>query len=334
MKLLEETYLKNMQLKNRYIMAPMCMYSAHNEDGVANNFHLAHYTSRAIGQVGLIIIEATGVVPEGRITDKCLGLYNDTQRDALKVIVDAIHKEGSKVAIQLNHAGRKCKTKDEVIYAPSSIIYRDDYKIPKEMSQSEIKQMIKDFSLAAKRADEAGFDAIELHMAHGYLLSSFMSPLTNKRVDKYHDSSILYKELLDSIKEVWPKEKAIIVRVSATDYEEKGYSVEHVAKVLTPILDDIDAIHVSSGAVVAKPVKSFPSYQVEFAKQLKKLTNKVTIAVGLIDTLEQAIDIIENERADFVALGRPLLRNPNFVLDAYSKTNNKDKIPEVYKRAY
>ncbi|HZJ87161.1 MAG TPA: NADPH dehydrogenase [Erysipelothrix sp.] len=334
MKLFEETQIKNTTLKNRFVMAPMCMYSVYKKDGVATPFHLAHYMARAIGQVGLIIIEATGIVPEGRISDECLGLWNDTQKEAFKPIVKGVQNEGSKIAIQLNHAGRKCTTDDEVIVAPSSIAYSDRYRIPKELSQQDIKQVIMDFTLAAKRADEAGFDMIELHMAHGYLLSSFMSPITNKRIDKYRDASVLYKELMDSIKTVWPKEKPILVRVSATDYEKDGYNVEHVAKVLEPIIDDIDVIHVSSGGITPIRPKSYPSYQVAFATKLKKLTQKPVIAVGLIDTIEQSMDIIENDRADFIGLGRILLRQPHFVLDALNKYDFKDKLPHQYVRGY
>ena len=334
MKLFEETSIKNTTLKNKLIMAPMCMYAAYNKDGIPTSFHKAHYTARAIGQVGLIIVEATGVVPEGRISNECLGLWNDTQQEAFKPIVEAVHAQGSKIAIQLNHAGRKCRTDDKVIVAPSSLPYNEHSRTPKELSQQEIKQVIKDFTEAAKRADEAGFDMIELHLAHGYLLSSFMSPITNKRIDKYHDASVLYKELFESIKTVWPKEKAILVRVSATDYEEDGYDVDHVAKVLGPVLDDIDVIHVSSGGITPIKPKSYPSYQVPFATKLKELTQKPVIAVGLIDTLEQAIDIIENDRADFVGLGRALLRQPNFVLDALYELELYDKIPFSYKRGY
>lgn len=334
MKLFEEANIGNMTLKNRFVMPPMCMYKVDKEDGVANSFHTAHYTSRAIGQVGLIILEATGVVPEGRITDLCLGIWNDTQKDALKVIVDAVHEQGSKIAIQLNHAGRKTTTKGNIIVGPSALAFSDDYQTPKEMTQSEIKQMIEDFTLAAKRADQAGFDAIELHMAHGYLLSSFMSPVSNKRIDKYHNPAVLFKELMDSIKTVWPQDKPIIVRVSATDYEPDGYDTKDVATMLKPILGDIDAIHVSSGGITPTNPKAYPSYQVEFASELKALTNIPVIAVGLITTTEQSIDIIENNRADFVAIGRGLLRNPHFVLESYMSTRQKDKIPFSYRRGF
>lgn len=334
MKLLEKASIKNLELKNRYIMAPMCMYAAHKKDGIPHAFHFSHYVSRAIGQVGLIIVEATGIVPEGRITNQCLGLWNDDQKDAFSKIVDAVHEQGSKIALQLNHAGRKCRTEDPVIYAPSAIAYNEKYRTPKEMSQQDIKQMIKDFATAAKRADEAGFDAIEIHMAHGYLLSSFMSPYTNKRIDKYRDATVLFEELMESIHSVWPKEKPIFVRVSVTDYEENGLDVKGVAKILDPILDTFDVIHVSSGGITPIVPHAYPSYQVPFAQELKTRTKKPVIAVGLINTTDQAIDIIENDRADFVALGRALIRNPHFVLESYMQTRQKDKIPFSYQRGF
>ena len=334
MKLFKPHQIGNLQVKNRFVMPPMCMYSVHNNDGIATSFHLAHYTSRAIGQVGMIIVEATGVSPEGRITDFCLGLWNDEQKDAFIPIVNAVHEAGSKIAIQLNHAGRKCTATVPEIYGPSALAYDDVSVIPKEMSQKEIKRMIQDFTSAAKRADEAGFDAIELHLAHGYLLSSFMSPISNQRIDKYRDPSILYRELLDSIKTVWPSDKPIWIRVSATDYESKGYSTDYVAKMIQAILDDIALIHVSSGGITPTIPKAFPSYQVPFATDLKLKTQKEVIAVGLITTCEQAIDIIENERADFVAIGRALLRNPHFVLECYIKTGRNNLLPEAYKRGF
>lgn len=334
MKLFEKTKLGNLELKNRLMLAPMCMYSVMKHDGVPTSFHLGHYISFAIGQVGLIIVEATGVVSEGRITDQCLGLWNDTQKEAFKKIIEGVHEQGSKIAIQLNHAGRKSTTSDDILVAPSSIPYDEKSKTPKEMSQQDIKKMIADFTASAKRANEAGFDAIELHMAHGYLLSTFMSPITNIRIDKYKDASILYQELIASIKTVWPKEKPILVRISASDYEKEGYGVQHVADVLKPILEDIDAIHVSSGGITPSAPKAYPSYQVGFASELKALTQKPVIAVGLITTPEQCIDIIENNRADFVALGRILLRNPHFILESFMKTNRKEYIPKAYQRGF
>lgn len=336
MKIFEPSNIGNLTVKNRFIMPPMCMYSAFNHDGVATQFHHAHYVSRAIGQVGLIIVEATGVVPEGRITDECLGLWNDTQKEALKKIVDDVHKEGSMIGIQLSHAGRKCTAVDGVdtIYGPSEVAYSDAYRTPKAMSHEDIESMIQAFVSAAKRADEAGFDAIELHFAHGYLLSSFMSPLSNQRDDQYKDARVLYRKLMDAIHTVWPQEKPIIIRVSATDYEEDGYDVYHAIEMLKPILKDIDAVHVSSGGITPIKPKAYPGYQVPFATIIKKETKKPTIAVGLITTAEQAIDIIETDRADYVAIGRGILRNPHWVLEAMINSKRRDLLPKQYLRGF
>lgn len=336
MKLFNEANIGRLPLKNRVIMPPMCMYEVHKHDGIATSFHQAHYVQRAIGQVGLIIIEATGVLPEGRITDRCLGLWNDIQRDELRKIVDGIHLQGSKVAIQLNHAGRKCTAVDgvDVIYAPSPIAYDESSRIPQELTESDIQHIIKAFTNSAKRADEAGFDAIEIHAAHGYLLSEFISPVTNVRTDKYKDPSIILKELIESIKSVWPSTKPIIIRISATDYEENGYDVVDLCNILEPILTDIDAIHVSSGGITTKVPKAYPAYQLPFATRIRELTNKPVIAVGLITDPALAIDIVQNNRADFVAIGRALLRNPNWYLESLFSTKRIDKVPNAYRRGF
>lgn len=337
MKLFEVNLLGNLELKNRVIMPPMCMYEVKNHDGIPTSFHVAHYGARAIGQVGLIIVEATGVSPEGRITDRCLGLWNDSQRDAFKRIVDAVHLQGSKIGIQLNHAGRKSEARDGVdtIYGPSAIAYSDTYRTPEALTQDEIKRIINDFKTAAERADKAGFDLIELHIAHGYLLSSFMSPISNKRTDQYKDAGVLYRELIDAIKTVWPKDKPIIVRVSATDYEEAGYDVEHCIKTLQSIVQDIDAIHVSTGGITTRPPKStFPGYQVPYATRISEVLKKPVIAVGQILAPEQAMDILENNRADYVAIGRPLLRNPHWYLEAAMSRKRNDLVPEAYQRGF
>lgn len=334
MKIYQSNNLGKLTLKNRVIMPPMCTYSSHNQDGMPNSFHYTHYVSRAIGQVGLIIVEATGVVPEGRITDHCLGIWNDQQMHALEEIVKGVHRQGSKIALQLNHAGRKCTANVDTIYAPSAIAYDDQSRKPKALTHNDIQDVIHAFVQAAKRANQAGFDAIEIHMAHGYLLSEFMSPITNKRDDKYKDASVLFVELLAEIKKVWPKQKPIIIRVSATDYEENGYDVYDTISMIEPILNDVDLIHVSSGGITPKAPRAYPGYQVDFATIIKEKTNKPVVAVGLITSIEQAIDIVENERADYVAIGRALLRNPHWLLEGFVQSNRKDLIPKPYLRGY
>lgn len=337
MKLLEKFSIKDMTLKNRVVMEPMCMYSATKHDGIATHFHFAHYVARAIGQVGLIIIEATGVVPEGRITDDCLGLYDDSQIEPLKKIVEAVHQEGSKIAIQLNHAGRKCKAVDGVdtIYGPSAIAYSDTYRTPKEMTQEDINSVIKAFQDAAVRAKQIGFDAIEIHGAHGYLISEFMSPITNKRSDKYKDGAVFIREVAEAIREVWPMEKPLLIRVSATDYEDGGQSVDDAIRMLEPSLDLIDIVNVSSGGITVNPPKSiYPGYQVDFATRIKEKLDVPVIACGLLGNLDLVSFILETEKADLVGLARPLLSNPNWLLQSAQSRRKMDVIPYQYERGF
>ena len=217
MKLFSPFQIKNMTLRNRVVMPPMCMYSA--ENGMPNAFHFTHYTSRAVGGVGLIIIEATVVMPNGRISDHCLGLWNDEQMHALTPLVSECRRLGAKVAIQLNHAGRKCEADEPVILAPSAIPFDENSKTPHEMDESDCKNVVKAFRDAAERAEKAGFDAVEIHAAHGYLLSEFLSPLTNHRTDACGGSTEnrcrLLIEVLKAVHEVWPQEKPVLLRVSA-----------------------------------------------------------------------------------------------------------------------
>lgn len=318
-------------------MEPMCMYSCLNHDGIATSFHLAHYTARAIGQVGLIIVEATGVVPEGRITDNCLGLYNDQQQAALKQIVNAVHQQGSKIGIQLNHAGRKCTAVDGVdeIVAPSAIAFNEQSRTPKELSEAEIKDVIKAFQLAAKRADEAGFDVLELHGAHGYLISEFMSPASNQRNDRYQDGAVFLQELVQAVKAVWPKEKVLMIRVNGTDYVDGGQSVTDTIRMLKPVAQDLDIINVSSGGVTPQPpTKIYPGYQVGMAVEIRKALQKPVIACGLLGAVDLASYLLEADVVDLIGLARPLLKNPHWVMDAAYGRKKNDYIIEQYKRGY
>ena len=242
--------IKNMTLRNRIVMPPMCMYSA-GTDGMAKAFHFSHYTARAVGGVGLIIMEATGVLPCGRISDHCLGLWNDEQAEALAPIVRACQEQGAKMALQLNHAGRKCEASVPAVYAPSAIPFDEGAPLPREMTEADIRETVAAFRSAAARAARIGFDAIEIHAAHGYLLSEFLSPLTNRRADGYGGSTEnrcrLLLEVLQAVHEVWPAEKPVLVRVSAEDYEPDGMHPEEMARVaalIRPYADILDATRV------------------------------------------------------------------------------------------
>lgn len=337
MKLFESYKLKEVEMKNRIVMAPMCMYSA-DKDGIAKLFHYVHYTERAVGGVGLIIVEATAVTPNGRISDKDLGIWNNKHIEGLKMITEAGKKHGAKMAIQLAHAGRKCEAEAEYIVAPSSIAFNEKYRMPKELTVEEIKDIVKSFREAAIRADKAGFDVIEIHGAHGYLINEFLSPLTNKREDEYGGSTEnrarFLKEILQDVRDVWPENKPIILRVSASDYAEGGVDIEEMVNIINEVKPYLDMVHVSSGAVVPAEIKTYPGYQVKFCETIRERCSIPTIAVGLITESDMAEEILQNGRADMVALGRELLRNPYWTLQTAYKNKIDIEYPEPYKRGF
>lgn len=335
-KLFSKFELKGMELKNRIVMPPMCMYTA--EDGMANDWHFVHYTTRAVGGVGLIIFEATGVESRGRITDRDLGLWKDEQVEGLRKIVTACQSQGAKVGVQLGHAGRKSEVMSEPSIAPSPIAFSEKYRVPVEMTKSEIKAVEIAFREAARRADQAGFDTVEIHAAHGYLISEFLSPLTNKRTDEYGGSEEnrgrFLKEILQEIKTVWPEEKPIIVRVSAEDYAEGGNHDDTMANILNALKKEgIDLVNVSSGAVVNITMKVYPGYQTKFAETIKNSTQLSVITGGLITSPLMAEEILQNDRADFIFLGRELLRNPYWPLQAAKELKEELEWPVQYSRA-
>ncbi|GAB1400364.1 NADPH dehydrogenase NamA [Aminivibrio sp.] len=338
MRAYEPFSIKDLELKNRIVMPPMCMYSA--PDSVPTDFHYLHYGARAIGGVGLIIVEATGVLPEGRISDNDLGLWRDDQIPPLAKLVKMAHDQGAKIGIQLNHAGRKCGAAAKRIYGPSALNYSDDgrYQDPAEMTEEDIAHVTDAFASAAGRALEAGFDVVEIHGAHGYLLSQFLSPLSNVRKDSYGGSpsnrSRLLREVTDGVRSRWPENKPLFLRVSASDYSDGGVTPEGMAEMLKESLDGLDVVHVSSGGVTPVPPPVYPGYQISFAELIKKECFVPTIAVGLISTIEMVEEILGNQRADLVALGRELLRNPFFPLMEARRMGVELPWPEQYKRAF
>lgn len=329
--------LKNLNLKNRIVMPPMCMYSS-DETGMASDFHYNHYVTRAIGGVGLIIVESTGVVENGRITNNDLGIWDDKHIDGLKNIVHGVKKHGSKIAIQLNHGGRKYTGTYGQAVAPSAIQFDEKNTLPRELTKDEIKEIVLNFKEAAKRADKAGFDAMEVHGAHGYLIHQFLSPLSNLREDEYggdiKNRIKFLKEILQAVTEVWPKEKAILLRVSAYDYKDGGISLNDMVEIINEIKEYIDIVHVSTGGLIPAKINAYPGYQVNFSSTIKEKCNIPTIAVGLITDVNMAEEIISNGRADLAAVGRELLRNPYFVLNE-ARTRKLDiDYPEQYKGAF
>jgi|SRR5690554_994071 len=336
-KLFSKLKIKDLTLKNRIVMAPMCMYQATN-DGFLTQFHNVHYCSRAIGGVGLIIIEATAVESRGRITSRDVGIWSDEHVEGLTKLVNNIKNYGAKVGIQLAHAGRKCSVLSEKIISCNNIRFNEDYQIPLEMSKKDIKDVVEAFRQAAKRAHQANFDTIEIHAAHGYLINQFLSPLTNKREDEYGKNiqgrMKLLHEILKAIKLVWPDNKPIILRISAEEFVNGGNSVEDLIKVIKQVDKYVDIVDVSTGGVVDNTkINTYPGYQISYAEKIKKETKLITIAGGLVTKAELAEEIISNNRSDLVYFGRELLRNPYFPLKAGSELKIDLIWPKFYERA-
>lgn len=329
--------LKNLKLKNRAIMAPMCMYAA-NTDGMVNEFHKIHYATRAIGGVSAIIVEATGITPNGRISDKDLGIWNDEHIEGLKELASTIKKYGAYAGIQINHAGRKCSISSERIIAPSAIAFDETYKTPDEMTKTDLEEVKNAFKNAAKRANDAGFDFIEIHGAHGYLLSEFLSPLSNKREDEYGGSienrARFLVEIIREIKTVWPEDKVLGLRVSANDHVEGGNTKVEMAQIINIVKKEgIDIVDVSTGAVTHANINVYTGYQIPEAEYIKHTSDIPVIGGGLITTLNEATEVIESNRADLVFLGRVLLREPYWVInEAVKKGFEPEYVCPSYKR--
>jgi NADPH2 dehydrogenase len=335
-KLFSPITIKGVTLKNRIVMAPMCMYSSHNEDGHLQNWHRTHYTSRAVGQVGLIIVEATAVTPQGRISPQDLGIWSDEHTDGFKELVNLMKEHGAKTGIQLAHAGRKAVLEGEII-APSAIAFNEKSKTPKEMTKAEIKETVEAFKKGAERAAKAGFDVIEIHGAHGYLINEFLSPLSNKRTDEYGGTAEnryrLLREVIEAVKTVWTG--PLFVRVSAHDYHEDGLTPEDYIVFADWMKEQsVDLVDVSSGAVVPAHIHVYPGYQVKYSETIKNGAGIPTGAVGLITTGIQAEEILQNDRADLVFLARELLRDPYWARTAAKELGVTIEGPKQYERGW
>lgn len=330
---------KGLAVKNRVVMPPMCQYSVEKKDGVANDWHYLHYVNRAIGGAGFIIIEMTDVEPDGRITDFDLGLWSDEQIPALARIVEACHKYGAKVGIQIAHAGRKAEDA-AVPVAPSAIPFDENSKTPRALSTDEVKDMVEKFRKATQRAIKAGVDTIEIHGAHGYLIHQFHSPLTNKRDDEYgNDLTLFGREIIQAAKSEMPADMPLIMRISAQEYVEGGYGINESIEMAKEYQQaGVDIFHISSGGeghiTAAGRPGTHAAYQVPLARDIKNALDVPVIAVGRLDDPILANAVIGNEDADLVAVGRGMLRNPHWALEAATALKKETQIPEQYLRGF
>ena len=340
--------LHGVTFRNRIVVSPMCQYSC--TDGFATDWHLVHLGSRAVGGAGLVIMEATAVSAEGRISPQDHGIWQDAHIPKLRQITDFIHAQGSLAGVQLAHAGRKASTWRpwdgdgavpidkggwKEVYAPSAIPFNQKYPQPIALDTDGIRKVVSDFTNAARRAREAGFDLVEIHSAHGYLLHEFLSPLSNHRTDEYggfFENRI--RLLIETVRSV-RGESPLFVRISATDWAEGGWDADQsvaLAKILKQ--EGVDLIDTSSGGLVPNAkIPVAPGFQVPFAARIRKEAGIATGAVGLITEPQQADGIIRNEQADMVLLAREFLRDPYWPLHAAEALGKPISWPVQYERA-
>ena len=341
-----------LQLTNRIVVSPMCQYSSH--DGFATDWHLVHLGSRAVGGAGMVIVEASAVAPEGRITPGDLGIYKDEHVEKLKQITDFVHSQGAAIGIQLAHAGRKASMavpweKERRIpieeggwsdvMAPSPLQFSENYATPIQLDLDGIAKVKNNFAAAARRAVQAGFDAVEIHSAHGYLLHSFLSPLSNQRNDWYGGSFEnrvrLLLEVTEAVRHALPDNKPLMVRISATDWAENGWNIDESVK-LAKLLKQLGValIDVSSGGLVPyAQIPAGPGYQIEFAQRIRTEAGIATGAVGMILEAAQADQAIRSGQADVVLIARELLRDPYWPLHAAQYLHKHASWPTQYLRA-
>lgn len=342
--------IRTITLQNRIMVAPMCQYSS--EDGFANDWHLVHLGGLASGGAALVMTEATAIEARGRISPQDLGIYYDAHIEPLTRITRFIKKQGAVPAIQLAHAGRKASCyrpwsgKGELsteegrwqTVAPSELRFAENFPLPHALTQVEIQEIVACFQTAAQRALKAGFEIVEIHGAHGYLIHEFLSPHSNQRTDEYGGSLAgrmrFLLEVVTATRQVWPAELPLLVRLSATDWTEDGLSIQDTVEVAKALKEHgVDLVDVSSGGNTLARVPLKPGYQVPFAEQIRREAGILTAAVGLITEPQQANVIIANGEADLVALARELLRNPHWPLSAAHALRQDVSWVRQYERA-
>jgi len=344
--------VRGVTLRNRVVVSPMCQYSS--VDGHASDWHLVHLGAFAVGGAGLVLTEAAAVTPEGRISPHDLGIWDDAHIPALRRINDFLHAHGAASGVQLAHAGRKASTHrpwegggriapddggwDDVV-APSAIPFADNYPMPHALTREGIRRVIDAFREGARRALQAGFQVVELHAAHGYLLHEFLSPLANQRDDEYGGSfenrARLTHEVVAAVREVWPAELPLFVRLSSTDWVPNGWDADDTVQLSRELAaSGVDLIDCSSGGLsAAQKIPVGPGYQVPFARRVRHEAGIATGAVGLITTPQQAQQVVESGDADLVLMARELLRHPRWPLQAAHELKQEIAWPKQYERA-
>lgn len=342
--------LRGVEFENRIVVSPMCQYSS--EEGNANDWHIVNLGHFAISGPGLAFFEATAVSPEARITDRDLGLYSDSNQEAMARVVAFIRRWArSKIGVQLAHAGRKASTlppweggtaapptRAYETFAPSAIPYAPDWRTPTALDEAGLRKVRDDFVRAAQRCVDLGIDAIELHFAHGYLAHQFLSPLTNRRTDAYGGSlenrMRFPIELFEAVRAVWPEEQPLGVRVSATDWADGGWNIEESIAFVRELKHRYcDFVDVSSGGLVPhQKISVGPGYQVPFAAEIKRATGMPVMTVGMITDPRQAETILRAGEADFIELARGFIRDPNWTWDAADLLGADAFVPNQYQR--
>ncbi|MFJ7150210.1 NADH:flavin oxidoreductase/NADH oxidase [Streptomyces sp. NPDC100445] len=349
--------LRGVTIPNRVWMAPMCQYSAEPEGpltGAPHDWHFAHYAARATGGTGLIVTEATAVSPEGRITPYDLGLWNDEQVEAFRRITRFLVAQGTVPGIQLAHGGRKSSTDQPwkggaplgpqahgwQPLGPSPVPFDERHPVPAELSVDDIHEVVGQFAAAARRARAAGYEIVEVHGAHGYLINEFLSPHSNRRTDAYggsYENRVRFPlEVVDAVREVWPDDKPVLFRVSATDWlDDGGWTVEDTVRLAHDLhAHGVDLLDVSTGGNASGvTIPTGPGYQVPFAARVKAGSPLPVSAVGLITDAGHAQKILENGEADAVMLGRELLRNPSWARQAARELGGEVRVPDPYHRS-
>ena len=350
--LFESLRLRGVEFSSRIFVSPMCQYSC--VDGLANEWHFVHLGSRAVGRAALVIAEATGVTPDARISPRDMGIWSDAHAAALRPIFAFIEQQGSVPGIQLAHAGRKASTSEPwkgghplspgeggwtPIYAPSAIPFADGYQVPVAMTAEQISSTVEDFATAARRALAAGAKLVEVHAAHGYLLHSFLSPLSNRRNDEYGGSfdnrTRMLRQVVTAVRKVWPDSYPLSVRISSIDWVDGGWTVDD-SVALAGMLKELgtDVIDCSSGGLLpAVRIPIGPGYQAAFAERIRRQAGIPTIAVGMVTEPAQADTIIRSGQADAVMLARQFLRQPYWPLHAAQVLGFELKWPVQYERA-